>query len=71
MLKITCPDGIDLKFLDERHLDVSFVAGELIIVNNVTKEKVLHLAEGKWSNVITEESFATYVPPNTEIRITG
>jgi hypothetical protein len=51
MLKISCPDGIDLKFMDE-NVVYTVEGGELIVKNTNTKEVLIRLEEGKWSNVI-------------------
>ena len=61
MLKVTCSDGIDLKFLDEANLEISVCAGELTIKDAKTKETVIRLEEGKWTN---------YVHVPTEVTIT-
>lgn len=51
MLKITCPDGIDLKFMDE---NIVYIVedGVLTVRNERTKEVLIHLEQGKWSNVV-------------------
>jgi len=61
MLKITCPDGIDLKFMDEQHIEYTVEDGQLIVKNTETHEVLLHLKEGKWSNIVSlpGETFIT------------
>lgn len=52
MLKITCPDGIDLKFMEES-IEYTVEEGKLEVKNSATKEVLIRLDEGKWSNIIT------------------
>lgn len=61
MLKVTCSDGIDLKFLDEANLELLVEDGALTVKNIRTKEIVIRLEEGKWTN---------YVHVPTEVTIT-
>lgn len=71
MLKISCPDGIDLKFMDERDLDVTVEEGELTVKDSRTKEVLIRLDEGKWSNFVSTPNEYYTAPPNYDIRITG
>jgi hypothetical protein len=61
VLKIICPDGIDLKFLDESNIEYTVEAGALTVKNKQTKETLIHLEEGRWSNIIAVpgETFIT------------
>lgn len=52
MLKITCPDGIDLKFVDEQELLVVVNEGELSVINKFNKEVLIRLAPGKWTQYL-------------------
>ena len=52
MLKVTCSDGIDLKFLDDDNIVYTVEDGTLTIQNAKTKEIVIRLEEGKWTNVV-------------------
>lgn len=52
MLKVTCSDGIDLKFLDDENIVYTIEEGTLTIKNDKTKETLLRMEEGKWSNVV-------------------
>jgi hypothetical protein len=60
MLKVTCSDGIDLKFLDEANLELLVEDGALTVKNIRTKEIVIRLEEGKWTNYV-------HVPTETTI----
>lgn len=51
MLKITCPDGIDLKFMDENAV-FTIEDGELTVKNARTHEILIHLEEGKWTDYV-------------------
>lgn len=51
MLKITCPDGIDLKFMEES-IEYTVEDGKLEVKNSATKEVLIRLDEGKWSNIV-------------------
>lgn len=52
MLKITCPDGIDLKFLDDVNIEYTVEDGKLTVKNTQTHETLIRLEEGKWSNIV-------------------
>lgn len=60
MLTITCPDGIYLKFMDERNLECTVEYGTLTVKNQETKEILVSLVEGKWTNYL----YTTYVMNN-------
>lgn len=51
MLKITCPDGVDLKFMEES-TEYTVEDGKLEVKNSATKEVLIRLDEGKWSNIV-------------------
>lgn len=61
MLKVTCSDGIDLKFLDEAELELIVEDGTLTIKRAKTKEIVIRLEEGKWTSYVhvPTETFIT------------
>jgi len=54
MLRIVCPDGVNLNFLDESNIEYTVEDGELTVKNKKTKEIFIQLKEGKWSHVITD-----------------
>lgn len=58
MLKVTCPDDIDLKFMDE-NVVYTVEDGVLTVKDSKTKETLIRLEEGKWSTIITDETFIT------------